>query len=336
MVGINQGERLSEFKHIGLFDHTWDSPDKFIKIGVMPTDRIKEIAGQHWHPTLAEDVAVTINQVIFEYDHILILGPTFPHEDAGFSGGAKYLFPGISGINMIDVTHWMGALAGVRRTIGIKHTPVREMINAAADAVPIPITLIGLVVVEKGLAGVFIGDVQQAWSAAVDLSSERHIVWFDKPFERVLSWAPVMYDELWTGVKAFYMVEPVVADGGEVIIYAPHLRLVSRIHGKYIYETGYHVLDYFLKQWDRFEQIPLGVLAHSTHVRGDGKFKGGLETPRVKVTLASQISAEDCQTLGLGYLDPQKVDITQWRHREDEGILFVPKAGETLYRLRQP
>ena len=145
-----------------------------------------------------------------------------------------------------------------------------------------------------------------------------------------------MYDELWTGVKAFYMVEPVVADGGEVIIYAPHLRLVSRIHGKYIYETGYHVLDYFLKQWDRFEQIPLGVLAHSTHVRGDGKFKGGLETPRVKVTLASQISAEDCQTLGLGYLDPQKVDITQWRHREDEGILFVPKAGETLYRLRQP
>lgn len=336
LVGINQEERLSGFKHIDIFNHTWDSPDSIIKIGVLPIDRIKEIAGPYWHPTLGEDIAITINRVIFEYDHILILGPTAPHEVAGFSGGAKYLFPGISGREMIDASHWMGALAGVRSTIGIKHTPVRKMIHAAADAVPIPITLIGLVVIEKGLAGVFIGNVREAWSVAADLSAERHIVWFDKPFERVLSWAPPMYDELWTGAKAFYKVEPVVADGGEVIIYAPRLRTISQTHGEYIYETGYHVLDYFLKQWPQFEQIPLGVLAHCTHVRGDGKFIDGKETPRVSVTLASQITAEDCQSLGLGYMDPVEIDITHWQNREDDGILFVPKAGETLYRLHQP
>ena len=336
LVDVTPEERLSEFKHIGFFNHTWDLPDTLIKIGVLPIDRIEEIAGPHWHPTLGEDIAVTINQIIFEYDHILILGPTSPHEVAGFSRGAKYLFPGISGRDMIDATHWLGALSGVRSTIGIKDTPVREMIQSAAKFVSVPITLIGMVVVEGWLAGLFIGDVREAWAAAADLSSERHIVWFDKPFMRVLSWAPPMYDELWTGAKAFYKVEPVVADGGEVIIYAPHLRIVSRTHGKYIYETGYHVLEYFLKLWDRFEHIPLGVLAHSTHLRGDGKYKGGIETPRVNVTLASQISGEDCRSLGLGYLDPGEVDIIQWQNREDEGILFVPKAGEILFRLGQP
>jgi nickel-dependent lactate racemase len=271
--------------------------------------------------------------VIYEYDHVLILGPTFPHEVAGFSGGAKYLFPGISGREMIDAAHWLGALAGVRSTIGNKSTPVRGMIHAAADAVQMPITLIGLVVVEKGLAGVFIGDIREAWSAAVDLSAQRHIRWFDKPFERVLSWTQPKYDELWTGAKAFYKVEPVVADAGEVVIYAPHLSVVSETHGNYIYEAGYHVLDYFLNQWERFMNIPLGVLAHSTHLRGDGKFEGGVETPRVNIALASQISRDDCQRLGLDYLDPREIDIAQWQNREDEGILFVPKAGEILYRV---
>ena len=58
----------------------------------------------------------------------------------------------------------------------------------------------------------FIGDLVSAWNAAADLSKERHILWFDKPFERVLSWAPLMYDDLWTAAKAMYKLEPVVAD----------------------------------------------------------------------------------------------------------------------------
>jgi hypothetical protein len=56
-----------------------------------------------------------------------------------------------------------------------------------------------------------------------------------------------MYDELWTGAKAMYKIEPAVAVGGEVVIYAPHLDEVSRVHGKYIYEVGYHILPYFLR-----------------------------------------------------------------------------------------
>jgi nickel-dependent lactate racemase len=237
---------------------------------------------------------------------------------------------------MINVSHRLGALIGVRKTIGIKDTPMRAMINAAADMVKTPVTLVGLVVVGDGLAGVFIGNLREACEAAADLSSKRHITWVDKPFQRVLAFAPPMYDELWTAGKAMYKTEPAIADGGEIIIYAPHLDTVSHVHGKFIFQIGYHPLDYFLKQWDKFKDVPLGVLAHSTHVRGGGTYENGVEKPRIKVTLASKLSAEDCKKLSLGYLDPKTVKLSEWQGKEKEGVLFVPKAGEMLYRVKTP
>lgn len=334
LVGITQEERATAFRRIGLLNHEWGNPDTLAQIGTLPRDQIQEIAGERWHPTLGGDVAVTINRLVLEYDHVLILGPTFPHEVVGFSGGAKYYFPGVSAADMINVTHWLGALAGVRGTIGIKDTPVRGMIHAAAEFVPTPTTLIALVVIGEGLAGLFIGDYQTAWSAAADLSSMRHIIWVDKPFQRVLSRAPAMYDELWTGAKAMYKLEPALAEGAELVLYAPHLDVVSHVHGKYIYEIGYHVLPYFLGQWERFKHIPLGVLAHSTHLRGDGRFVDGVEYPRAQVTLATRISAADCARLALGYRDPAELDVSEWTGREEDGVIYVPKAGEMLYRLK--
>ncbi|MBI3166897.1 MAG: DUF2088 domain-containing protein [Chloroflexi bacterium] len=334
LVGVTKEERTTTFKHVGLLNHAWDTPSALISLGVIEQDEIKQIAGNNWHSSLPNEVDIRINKAALEYDHILILGPTFPHEVVGFSGGAKYLFPGISGAEMINATHWLGALAGVVGTIGIKDTPVRAMIHAAAERLKTPLTLIALVVEGKGLSGLFVGDHLSAWNEAAELSAQRHIRWCEKPFKRVLSVAPPMYDELWTGAKAMYKLEPAVALGGEVVIYAPHLDVVSHVHGKYIYEVGYHILPYFLNQWERFKNIPLGVLAHSTHLRGSGVMQNGIEKPNVRVTLASKISAEDCARLNLGYLDPSKVNADEWKDREEDGILFVPKAGEILYRLK--
>jgi nickel-dependent lactate racemase len=253
----------------------------------------------------------------------------------GFSGGAKYLFPGISGPEMINATHWLGALAGVVGTIGIKDTPVRAMIHAAAERLKTPVTLIALTVEGHDLSGLFIGDMVSTWSAAADLSAQRHIRWCEKPFQRVLSHAPKMYDELWTGAKAMYKLEAAVALGGEVVVYAPHLDVVSHVHGKYIYEVGYHILPYFLHHWERFKHIPLSVLAHSTHLRGSGLMDGEIEKPNVRLTLASQVPPEDCARLNLGYLDPASINPAEWQGRENEGILYVPKAGEILFRLKK-
>jgi nickel-dependent lactate racemase len=334
LMGITAEDRDTKFRTIGLLNHAWDDPEMLETIGTITQDEVKQIAGKRWNPSLGGDLPIRINKAVFDYDHILILGPTFPHEVVGFSGGAKYLFPGISGPEMINRTHWLGALAGVRNTIGIIDTPVRAMIHAAAKYLKTPLKLISLVVEGDTVVGVFIGDYVSAWRRAAELSSERHILWFDKPFRRVLSSAPPMYDELWTAAKAMYKIDPVVADGGEVIIYAPHLKVVSYTHGKYIYEVGYHVLEYYLKQWDKYKHVPLGVLAHSTHVRGDGRYEKGQEHARVKVTLSSQISEEDCERLSLGYLNPGDVQIREWENRETDGILYIPKAGETLYRVR--
>lgn len=335
LVGITADERITKYSHVGLYNHNWDNPAALTSLGTIEKDQIQQFAGDCWHSSLPNSVDICLNKTVLAYDHILILGPTFPHEVVGFSGGAKYLFPGISGPEMINATHWLGALSGVIGTIGIKKTPVREMIHAAAEKLSIPTTLIALIVEGAELSGLFIGDHLSAWSAAADLSAQRHILWCEKPYQRVLSCAPKMYDELWTGAKAMYKLEPAMAQGGEVVIYAPHLGVVSHVHGKYIYEIGYHILPYFLQDWERFKHIPLGVLAHSTHVRGSGVIDNGSEKPNVKVTLASQIPPEDCSRLNLGYLDPNSINIAEWKDREAEGIIYVPKAGEILYRLRR-
>jgi lactate racemase len=303
-----------------------------VSLGTLPQARIREIAGDVWHPTLGGDVDVLINRAVPEADHVVILGPTFPHEVVGFSGGYKYFFPGVSGADMINVTHWLGALTGVIDTIGVADTPVRAMIHAAAELVPTPTTLVALTVEGHDLSAIAVGDPIAAWREAAELSHERQITHLARPMERVLAVAPPMYDELWTAGKAMYKLEPALAPGAELIILAPHLDTISRVHGRWIEEIGYHTLPYFLQQWERFAHVPLGVLAHSTHVRGAGRWRDGREEPRVRVTLASRIDAATCARIGLGYLNPGGVDVEAWAGREEEGTLLVRKAGERLYR----
>jgi lactate racemase len=211
---------------------------------------------------------------------------------------------------------------------------MRRIINRAAAMIPTPRHALCSVVTSEGVAGLFCGEPEEAWSAAADLSAQRHIRWCEHPYRRALAVLPEMYDELWVGAKGMYKLEPVIADGGELIIYAPHLKRVSAAHGEVIHAIGYHVRDYFVRQWPRFEHYPWGVLAHSTHLRGSGTYENGVEWARIQVTLATGIPAEECAALNLGYLDPASIDPAAWANREDEGILLVPHAGEVLYRLK--
>lgn len=334
LVGLTYEERNGTYRYIDIFNHEWNNPDRLMKIGKIKKKHFKEMMGDLWHPSL-EEVDIEINKSIAEYDHIIVLGPVFPHEVAGFSGGGKYLMPGISGAAVIHSTHWMGALVGVTDTIGVKDTPVRTAINHVLSKIETPLTLIA-VVVEKhdDLSGIFIGDMDSAWQAAVDLSSKRHIVRVDKPFKKILAQAPTMYDELWTAAKAVYKLESVVEDGGEIILYAPHLYEISVVHEDYIREIGYHTRDYFLKQWDKFKHIPLGIIAHSIHVRGAGTFDNGIENPRIQVTLATSLSREITESLDLTYRNPEDLNPDDWENREQEGILYIPRAGEILHKLR--
>ncbi len=332
LLGIGAEERRGRYRHVRIVNHGWFEAGTLVSLGTLPRARIQEIAGERWHPTLGGDVDVRINRAVPDAEQVIILGPTFPHEVVGFSGGYKYYFPGVSGADMINVTHWLGALSGVLGTIGFADTPVRAMIHAAAEFVTTPTTLVALTVEGGALGSISIGDPIAAWREAAALSHERHVTHLPRPMQRVLACAPAMYDELWTAGKAMYKLEPALAEGGELIIHAPHLDTVSRVHGEWIERIGYHTLPYFLEQWERFRDVPLGVLAHATHVRGSGRWEAGREVPRVRVTLSSQLDADTCARLGLGYLDPTGVDPEVWADREDEGVLLVRKAGERLYR----
>ena len=316
-----------------IFNHHWEDPKNFVTLGVIPASEIGEMTSG----LLAQEVPVRLNKLILDYDQIIVCGPVFPHEVVGFSGGNKYFFPGIAGSEIINLTHWLGALMTNYRIIGAGYTPVRAIIDRAAALIERPAACFALVVTHEGLAGLFFGSPQEAWKAASALSAQKHIVYVKRPFRRVLSVMPRLYDDLWTGGKGMYKVEPAVADGGEVVILAPHINEVSYTHGKLIDEIGYHCRDYFLAQWDKFKTYPGGVLAHSTHVKGLGQYdkSSGEETPRIQVTLATSIPPERCRRINLGYLDPATVHSQEWEGREDEGILLVPRAGEMLYRVAQ-
>ena len=322
-------ERGNRYAKIGLFNHVWDDPAALATLGTIPAAEMDRLTGGR----MAQDVPVALNRRLGDYDHIFLVGPTFPHEVVGFSGGHKYLFPGIAGPDVINAMHWLGALVTNWHTNGVKDTAVRRVIDRAAEFVRLPITSFNMVVTRKGLKGLYIGDPKEAFSAAADLSAQVHIRYMDRRFKRVLGVAATLYEDLWTAGKVMYKLEPILSDGGELVLYAPHVSEVSFTHGRHLDRIGYHCLDYFQAQMDRFADVPLAVLAHSTHVAGLGTFKGGVETPRIRVTLATGIPEDRCRRVNLGYLDPRSIRAAEWIGREADGILMVDHAGEVLHRI---
>jgi nickel-dependent lactate racemase len=328
LVGATASERAERYPNVAVFNHHWNVPGTLETIGTISREENARLTDG----LLVAEFPVTLNRQVFDYDQVVICGPVFPHEVVGFSGGAKYLFPGIAGADIISFTHWLGALVTSMNTIGVKDTPVRRVIHRAAEFVRTQILCLALVMEGEALHGLYVGPHEEAWSAAADLSAQLNVLTLPHAFERVLSMPSEIYDDLWTAAKAMYKTEPAVADGGEVIIYAPQVTEISYTHGRLIDEVGYHVRDYFVKQWDRFEHVPGGILAHSTHVKGTGTFDGGIESPRIQVILATGIPEERCRRVNLGYADHRTIDPQEWADREEEGVLLVPHAGETLYR----
>jgi lactate racemase len=311
-------------------NHAWWENDTYAHVGRLPAALVTELSGGLLH----DGIDVRLNRLVVESDVTLLVGPVLPHEVIGFSGGNKYLFPGLSGQEMIDVTHWLGALITSSTIIGTRGvTPVRALVDAAAGLVPGERHALCVVVDHEtgGLESLSFGDAGRAWAEAADIAAVTHVEYLDRPVRRVLSLIPTRYPDLWTGAKGFYKVEPIVADGGEVVLYAPHITEIAAMHPR-LAEIGYHCRDYFLAQWDRYRTVPWGELAHATHLYGAGTYDGVTERQRVTVTLATSIPRDVVRRANLGYLAPDAVDAERWA--DDPDTLVVPDAGEVLYRLR--
>ena len=330
---ISEEQRQTRYESVKFHNHEWDNPDALREIGVIPASDISKLSDGRFEMELP----VTINQRLFDYDQLIIVGPVFPHEVVGFSGGNKYLFPGVSGPELLNFFHWLGAVISNPKINGHKWTSVRKVVDRAGGMVNVEKRCFAMVVrPDKSLAGLFFGTPESAWEAAVDLSDKTHIIYKDQPFHTILSCAPPMYDDVWVGGKCMYKLEPVLADGGELIIYGPHINSISHTHDAGLTEIGYHCSAWLLENWSKYKDYPWGLLAHSSHVKGIGKVIDGVEKPRANVTLATGISSEICSEINLGYRDHNSINIEDYADREEEGILLVRKAGEMLYRLEDP
>lgn len=330
-LGYGEGGLEGTYPGMTVINHEWSKPETFVTLGTISAERVAELSGG----LLAVPAEVALNRAVVDHDVVIVIGPVFPHEVVGFSGGNKYFFPGIAGQQIIDLTHWVGALitsAEIIGTLGI--TPVRALINEAAAL--IPSRKLALCVVAKSgtydLHAASFGTPEAAWAASALIAAETHVRYLDAPVKRVVSLIPEKYEDIWTAAKGFYKLEPVVADGGEVIIYAPHVKEISFVHHE-INEIGYHCRDYFVKQWDKFSDIHWGVLAHSTHLRGAGTYdEVNGERCRVDVTLVTAIPEEQVRKANLGYIAPENFDLASYE--ADQETMVVPNAGETLFRLR--
>jgi len=330
--GANGVGLAAKYPGMTVLNHEWKDPVNIVEVGTIGADDIERLSGGR----LKQDVRVEVNRLVAQADVSIVIGPVFPHEVVGISGGNKYFIPGCATHEIIDLSHWLGALIGIDDLIGQRGiTPVRAVINAASEL--IPTHRMGICLVVKSgtdeIEYVATGELDDAWALSSEVAADSHIEYVDKPFKKVVAMMPTRYADMWTAAKGCYKIQPAMAEGGEVIIYAPHVKALAEQHPE-IYDIGYHCMDYFIKQWDRFKDVPTAVLAHSTHVRGGGTFdpSTGIETNRIKLTLCTQVPREIVEAANASYLSPDEIDLEALR--ADPDVFVEPNAGEVLFRLK--
>jgi nickel-dependent lactate racemase len=317
-----------------VFDHHWDRDSELTTLGTIGADVIAAETGG----LLRESVTIRLNAHLApgQYDAVLVLGATVPHEVAGFAGGAKYFFPGVAGPELTHLTHWLGALATIERVIGRIETPTRHLIEAAAAFVPAPVVALTTVSTrdQGGLTtrALFAGDLRGTVRRAAEISQQVHVRYTGRRYKRVVAILDEHYDELWVGGKASYKLGSIIERGGELIIYAPHLSAISVTHGALIEKYGYAPLDRVRDMVEGSDELRanLCVAAHLAHVAYAGdKGADGVVTPRYRITLAANLPEETCRRVNLGYLDMRTFN--PHAYRDDPDTLTVENAGRDLY-----
>jgi nickel-dependent lactate racemase len=327
---------LTEFSG-SLFDHRWDRPDDLIQLGELSSEQVSKLTDG----LITDAVPVSLNKLLALgiYDTVLIFGATVPHEVAGFAGGAKYFFPGVAGPELTHMTHWLGALAGIEHIIGNVDTPTRRLIEAAAGLVPARIISLNTVVSRNDEGrlvtyGLFAGDVREAFRQAAAVSSQVHIRYTGRKYKRVVAKLDQHYDEMWVGGKASYKLGAIIEEGGELIIYAPHLTKISETHGALIEKYGYAPLESVRDMLGVSAELRenLCIAAHLAHVSYAGRTdESGHIVPRYQITMATGLDEATCRKVRLGYLDHHHL---AWPDLEsDPNTLIVENAGRDLYKV---
>ena len=160
---------------------------------MIPAEEIAQLSGG----LFSMDVVVEVNRLVFDYDQIIIVGPIFPHRSSRVFGQEQISFPGVSGPEILNFFHWLGAVVTNQRSSRQVHScaqsrgPRASMITRSED-----LLLHGR---EPGERWRFsLPERRSAWDSASELFPASFT---GRPFPRSLSCSPQMADELWTGGK---------------------------------------------------------------------------------------------------------------------------------------
>ena len=232
------------------------------------------------------DVRIEVNKILFaEYDLILSIGQIVPHEVAGMANYTKNVLVGAGGADVINKSHFLGAVYGMERIMGRADTPVRRLLTYGAEKFlgSLPILYILTVMAkdagtgQMAMRGLYVGDDMATFAAGARLSQQVNLDLLEKPLRKVVVYLdPAEFRSTWLGNKAIYRTRMAIADGGELVVLAPGLREfgedpeINRLIARY----GYRGTPATLAAVREHEELRcnLSAAAHLIHGSTEGRF----------------------------------------------------------------
>ena len=110
------------------FVHDWRHDVR--NLGEVPSEYIRELS----KGKLDYSVRIEVNKKLFAgYDLILSIGQVVPHEVVGMANYTKNLMVGVGGSDIINKSHFLGAVSNMELIMGRADSPVRRLFNYGTE-----------------------------------------------------------------------------------------------------------------------------------------------------------------------------------------------------------
>ncbi len=308
-----------------------------VTVGTAPSSLLRELSGGR----LDYEVQIQVNRILFDdYDLILSIGQVVPHEVVGLANYTKNIMVGVGGPDLINKSHFLGAVSDMEKIMGRADSPVRRLFNYGVDTFLADRPLVYLLTVmardeatgAMAMRGFFSGSGGEAFQAAADLCIQTNLVLLDRPLKKVIVYLdPDEFKSTWLGNKAIYRTRMAIADDGELFIIAPGLREFGEDpqNDRLIRKYGYHGTPATLQAVRDNQDLRdnLGVAAHLIHGSSEGRFT-------VTYCPGPGVTEDEIRQAGFEYARPETVIDEAARLRLKDG--FNELDGEEVFYISNP
>ena len=314
--------------------HNWKTDVE--KIGEVPAEFVSEVS----EGLVNNKIDVEVNRRLLDpsYDLILSVGQVVPHEVVGMANYSKNIFVGCGGNSMINSSHMLGAFYGMERIMGKDFSPVRRVFDYAQENFlsNIPLLFVLTVTTNVGddvsIHGLYIGSERSYFEKAVSKSQNTNFTFVDAPLKKVVVYLdPREFKSTWLGNKSVYRTRMAIADGGELIVLAPGIRMFGEDeeNDRLIRKYGYVGRENVLKLVDENQDLQenLSVAAHLIHGSSDGRFS---------ITYCTEnVTEEEVRGVAFNYMPYKEAAAKYDPAVLKDGFNTLPD-GEEIYYISNP